>query len=242
MNIRDDKVVNTGKSRCVDKLDKLEDVLNPDYGVSLSTENKRNGVTSGLVKITCKFLDGSDLVTTNGHGLLLTADGFLMTVHHVVSIALQRWKIHPDNIPLDIISKLYKISDTRGGEYPLDITFAYTEKGNDFILLKAVLPEDYPFQKVVLGDNLSMGDSIYSVRLGEGFVDIKPTRVLYSTPRDNIFLTEEHSQKGRSGSPYINASGEVVGLLTGSIDGNSSAIHGEICKSIIRKGIEYIKR
>ncbi|MCL2002912.1 MAG: trypsin-like peptidase domain-containing protein [Oscillospiraceae bacterium] len=168
-----------------------------------------------------------------GSGFILTADGHILTNHHVVE---------------DASAVTVRLHD--GTEYPAEIV------GGDPVTDVAVLKIDAPgLTPVRLGDSdaLMVGDQVVAIGnpLGElsnsltvGYISAKK-RIVYidGTPR-LMLQTDASVSPGNSGGPLINLRGEVVGVVSAKtiasgVEGIGFAIPINIAADIAAELIQH---
>ena len=154
---------------------------------------------------------GSTAVS-GGSGFVLTADGYIVTNHHVIEGATG-----------------VTITTHNGEEYPAEIIGS--DFSNDVAVLKA---ENVELSPVTLGSSnaLAIGDMV--VAIGNPLSDLSSTQTVgYVSGKDrdvtaankviNMIQTDAAINSGNSGGPLFNMKGEVVGITTAKYSGTSSS-------------------
>ncbi len=153
----------------------------------------------------------------SGSGFVLTADGYIVTNHHVISDAV-------DNDQMAI-----EVSFEDGSSY--SATLIGYEADNDIALLKI---EATDLQPVSLGDSdeIVVGETVYAIGnpLGEltfSLTDglISATDRLIATDDDttmNMMQTNTAINPGNSGGPLFNSAGQLIGITTAKYSTSSS--------------------
>ena len=151
-----------------------------------------------------------DTDVSTGSGFIITADGYVVTNHHVIEGAGSIHVVLYDNS---------RISAELVG----------SDASNDVAVLKM---QGDSFQSVVLGssDDLIVGDQVVAIGnpLGEltstltvGFVSAKERDVNTDSSTINMMQTDCAINSGNSGGPLFNMRGEVVGITTAKYSGTS---------------------
>jgi serine protease Do len=149
-----------------------------------------------------------------GSGFVISADGYIVTNNHVIEDA--------DEILIEFFP---------GGEEPVPAELVGTDPNTDIALLKVDL-EDLPF--VSFGDSNAegarVGDWVIAVGnpLGQGFsvsagIVSARNRALSGT-YDDYIQTDAAINRGNSGGPLFNMSGEVIGVNTAILSPNGGSI------------------
>ncbi|HZX49678.1 MAG TPA: trypsin-like peptidase domain-containing protein [Candidatus Paceibacterota bacterium] len=149
-----------------------------------------------------------------GSGFLVSADGMVATNRHVVS---------QDNVE-------YTVFLRDGTSY--DATVLATDPLQDLAFLKIERAEPFPFVKLGDSDALEIGQSVVAIgnALGE-FQNTVSVGVISGLGRtitasdggslvetiEDVIQTDAAINKGNSGGPLLNLSGEVVGVNTATV-------------------------
>ena len=153
-----------------------------------------------------------DTDVATGSGFILTADGYVVTNHHVVEGASLIHVVLYDN-----------------SNYTAQLVGS--DANNDIAVLKM---EGENFQAAVLGssDDLIVGDRVAAIGnpLGEltstltvGYVSAKERDVYSESGTINMIQTDCAINSGNSGGPLFNMRGEVVGITTAKYSGLSAS-------------------
>ena len=199
--------------------------------------NSTVGITT---TITTNYWGQQSTAAASGSGFILSADGYILTNHHVIEDAT--------SITVSLFS----------GESYAARLIGYDES-KDIAVLKV---EATGLTPVVLGnsDNLNVGDSVVAIGnpLGEltfslttGVISAKDRQVtLSSSVTMKLLQTDCAINSGNSGGPLFNLYGEVIGVTNAKYSGSSSSGASidnigfaipmnsiwEIVESIIEKG------
>ncbi len=149
---------------------------------------------------------------STGSGFILTADGYVVTNHHVVE----------GGTKLSVV--IYE-----GAE--LEAKLIGSDSANDVALLKV---EGENLRPVVLGDSdsLTVGDQVVAIgnplgtltsTLTVGYVSAMERDVNTSGFAINMLQTDAAINSGNSGGPLYNMEGHVVGITTAKYSGSSSS-------------------
>ena len=153
-----------------------------------------------------------DTDVSTGSGFILTADGYVVTNHHVVEGASSVHVVLYNNSRVSAI-------------------LVGSDVSNDVAVLKM---EGDGYQPVTLGssDDLIVGDQVVAIGnpLGEltstltvGFVSAKERDVSTDSSTINMMQTDCAINSGNSGGPLFNMRGEVVGITTAKYSGTSNS-------------------
>lgn len=162
------------------------------------------GVTTGMF--------GQESFTGTGSGFILTADGYVLTNHHVIDGAQ---------------SITVTLSD--GTEYTAQLVGS--DSVSDVALLK-IDGQDLPAVSIGNSDDLEVGDQVAAIGnpLGEltstqtvGYVSAKDRSVNTDGTIINMLQTDAAINSGNSGGPLFNMNGEVVGITTAKYSGSTSS-------------------
>jgi serine protease Do len=152
-----------------------------------------------------------------GSGFFIDAEGYLLTNHHVVDGA--------DEITVTI----------RGNddvEKELQATLVGKDSKTDIALLKVIREKGdntpFPFLEMGDSDRLEVGEWVVAIgnpfglshTVTVGVVSAKD-RVIGAGPYDEYIQTDASINPGNSGGPLINIKGQVIGINTAIISGNS---------------------
>jgi serine protease Do len=152
-----------------------------------------------------------------GSGFFIDAEGYLLTNHHVVNGA--------DEITVTI----------RGNddvEKELQAELVGKDSKTDIALLKVIREEGdtkpFPFLEMGDSDRLEVGEWVVAIgnpfglshTVTVGVVSAKD-RVIGAGPYDEYIQTDASINPGNSGGPLINIKGQVIGINTAIISGNS---------------------
>jgi serine protease Do len=149
-----------------------------------------------------------------GSGFIISADGEIVTNHHVIDGA--------DSV-------LVKLSDGR----ELTATVVGSDPLTDIALLRVEADEDLPAIRFGASEAMRPGDEVFAVgnpfglggTVTSGIVSAI-SRDIHSGPYDDFIQTDAAINRGNSGGPLFNNEGEVIGMNTAmfSPDGGSVGI------------------
>ena len=164
-----------------------------------------------------------------GSGFLISADGYIVTNHHVISGATK-------------ISVHLTKGDTR--EYQARIIG--TDEKTDLALIKIDAQQPLPTLPLGSSEALNVGDWVMAIGNPFGFdqsvtlgIVSAKERVLGAGPYDDFIQTDASINPGNSGGPLLNMQGEVVGVntaifsQTGGNVGIGFAIPMDLAKTIV---------
>ena len=150
--------------------------------------------------------------TSAGSGFLITADGYVITNHHVIDGAT--------TIQVKMIT---------GEQY--DAKVVGYDAANDMAVLK-VEASDLPYVKLGSSKDLIVGDQVVAIGnpLGEltnsltvGYVSAKDRDISTGGALVNMIQTDVAINSGNSGGPLFNMKGEVVGITSAKYSGETSS-------------------
>lgn len=146
--------------------------------------------------------DKKDGQNSLGSGFIISADGEIVTNHHVVAGATR---------------VVVKLADGRS----FDAKVVGSDPLTDIALLKVSTDEDLPVVAFGTSDTMRAGDEVFAVGnpfgLGNtvtaGIVSAM-SRNINSGPYDDFIQTDAAINRGNSGGPLFNNDGEVIGVNT----------------------------
>lgn len=149
-----------------------------------------------------------------GSGFIISADGDIVTNHHVVDGAA---------------SVVVKLADGRS----FDAELVGSDPMTDIALLKILSDEDLPVVPFGTSEEMRAGDEVFAVgnpfglgnTVTSGIISAM-SRNINSGPYDDFIQTDAAINRGNSGGPLFNDDGEVIGVNTMiySPDGGSVGI------------------
>ena len=152
-----------------------------------------------------------------GTGVILTADGEVLTNNHVVEGA------STIEVTLD------------GERAPRQADLVGAEPDADLALLKIRDAEGLPTAQLGSSSAAKVGDDVVAIgnalalpggpTVTEGIISAKD-RTLTEAGLDGLIQTDAAINRGNSGGPLVNAAGEVIGINTAVIRGGGSAAEG----------------
>lgn len=165
-----------------------------------------------------------------GSGFVISADGYIVTNNHVIDKA--------DEIEVEFFS----------GE-KLKATLVGTDPKTDIALLKVEAEKDLPFVPFGDSDVARVGDWVMAVGnpLGQGFsvsVGIVSQRGReLAGAYDDFIQTDAAINKGNSGGPLFNTSGEVIGVNTAilSPSGGSIGIGFSMASNVVTRVVDQLQ-
>ena len=154
-----------------------------------------------------------------GTGVIMTADGYIITNAHVISGGKDCW------IALDT-------------GYTYDAKLVGYSKERELAVLKAVDAADLPAASFGDSDLCRVGDTVYAIGNPLG-VELRGTLtdgIISAINRDvqvdgrvmTLLQTTAALNNGNSGGPLINEYGQVVGINTLKMSGNGSAMEATV--------------
>ena len=147
-----------------------------------------------------------------GSGFVISADGYIVTNNHVIDKA--------DEIVIEFFDGKELVAKLVGRDPKTDIA-----------VLKVEASEPLPFVGFGDSDIARVGDWVMAIGnpLGQGFsvsagIISARNRTLRSGPYDDFIQTDAAINRGNSGGPLFNMSGEVIGVNTAIISPNGGSI------------------
>lgn len=148
-----------------------------------------------------------------GSGFIISADGYVVTNHHVIESATEVVLItHDGNV--------------------LEARIVGSDATNDIALLKVDGEDNLPFVTMGSSDALAVGDQVAAIGmpLGEltvsmtvGYISAKDRVINTDGTEINMLQTDAAINSGDSGGPLFNMNGEVVGIIAAKYSGNSNS-------------------
>ena len=155
---------------------------------------------------------GTQEGSSSGSGFILTADGYIVTNHHVIADS----------------SKVFVVTYD-GQEFPAQVVGS--DSANDLAVLK-VEAENLPAATLGSSDDLIIGDMVVAIGnpLGDltstqtvGYVSGKNREIATDNTIIDMIQTDAAINPGNSGGPLFNMKGEVVGITTAKYSGTTSS-------------------
>jgi len=147
-----------------------------------------------------------------GSGFVVSSDGYIVTNNHVIDKA--------DEIVIEFFDGKELVAKLVGRDPKTDIA-----------VLKVEASEPLPFVGFGDSDIARVGDWVMAIGnpLGQGFsvsagIISARNRTLRSGPYDDFIQTDAAINRGNSGGPLFNMSGEVIGVNTAIISPNGGSI------------------
>ncbi len=185
-------------------------------GVGVSYSGVVQRVEDSVVAITTESVSTSTFfrqyVTQGaGSGVVLSADGYIVTNHHVVSGAQQ-----------------ITVTTNDGSSY--DATLVGSDESNDIAVLKIDAEDLTP---AVLGDSdsLAVGDAVLAIgnplgtlsgTVTDGIISALERQVTIDGNNMTLLQTSAAVNPGNSGGGLFNASGELIGIVNAKSSSDSS--------------------
>ncbi|MGH1367185.1 MAG: Do family serine endopeptidase [Maritimibacter sp.] len=166
-----------------------------------------------------------------GSGFVISEDGYIVTNNHVIEGADE------------IVIEFY------GDRGELDAVVVGTDPNTDIALLKVEADEPLPFVPFGSSDNMRVGDWVMAMGnpLGQGFsvsagIVSARGRELQGT-YDDFIQTDAAINRGNSGGPLFNMSGEVIGVNTAILSptGGSIGIGFAMASDVVTKVVGQLK-
>jgi serine protease Do len=166
-----------------------------------------------------------------GSGFIISADGYIVTNHHVVAQA--------DKVQISL----------RESEKTYDAEIVGTDEETDLALLKIEADRELPSLEFGDSGNLEPGQWVVAIgnpfglshTVTAGIVSAKG-RVIGAGPYDNFIQTDASINPGNSGGPLLNLQGEVVGINSAIVaqgQGIGFAIPSNMAEDVISQLKKY---
>ena len=163
-----------------------------------------------------------------GSGFIISADGFIVTNHHVVEGA--------DSIQVSF-------GDKNDKEETYKAQLVGSDKLTDLAVLKIDAKKNLPFLKLGDSDAVNVGEWVMAIgnpfgldhTVTAGIISAKG-RKIRSNPFDSFLQTDASINPGNSGGPLLNMAGDVIGINAAIIangQGIGFAIPSNMAKEII---------
>ena len=176
--------------------------------------------------------EGPRRSTSLGSGFIIDPTGYIVTNNHVVSDAEEvTVRLHDNtNLKAEIVGR---------------------DEKTDLALLKVEARQPLPFVKWGDSDAIRIGDWVVAIgnpfglggSVTAGIVSARQ-REINAGPYDDFIQTDASINKGNSGGPMFNMSGEVIGINTAifSPSGGSVGIGFAVPSALARNVIEQIRQ
>ncbi|CAK7039513.1 MAG: hypothetical protein DELT_00720 [Desulfovibrio sp.] len=163
-----------------------------------------------------------------GSGFIISADGYIVTNHHVVDGA--------DSIQVSF-------DGDNGKEETYKAELVGSDKLTDLAVLKITAKKNLPFLKLGDSDAINVGEWVVAIgnpfgldhTVTAGIISAKG-RKIRSNPFDSFLQTDASINPGNSGGPLLNMAGDVIGINAAIIangQGIGFAIPSNMAKEII---------
>ncbi|MBL4665395.1 MAG: DegQ family serine endoprotease [Nitrospinaceae bacterium] len=171
-----------------------------------------------------------------GSGFVIDKEGHILTNYHVVEGA----------------DEIVVLLENNGSEKEYTATLIGSEEKTDIALIKinadANNPKEFPFLKLGSSENLEVGEWVMAIGNPFGLSHTVTVGVVSALgrsigagPYDEFIQTDASINPGNSGGPLINIEGDVIGINTAIISGNTGgnvgigfAIPINIAKAILK--------
>ncbi|XMO86703.1 trypsin-like peptidase domain-containing protein [Algibacter sp. AS12] len=171
--------------------------------------------------------------TGTGSGVIINADGYIITNNHVIKNA-------------------HELSVTLNNNKTYTAELVGADEKTDIALLKIDADEELPFVTFADSDNAKIGEWVLAVgnpfnltsTVTAGIISAK-SRDLSGTSRQSFIQTDAAVNPGNSGGALVNTNGELVGIntaitsQTGSYVGYSFAVPSNIARKVIEDIMEF---
>lgn len=157
-------------------------------------------------------VEGARTIVSHGSGFIATANGYVVTNHHVIEGA--------EKIAVSL----------RNGEV-FEARLCGSTKDNDIALLK-IDGDNLPYVSVGRSSTLMVGEQIAAIGnpLGElaysmtvGYVSALDRKINAGGARINMLQTDAPINSGNSGGPVFDMGGKVIGVVSAKYSGRSNS-------------------
>jgi serine protease Do len=176
-------------------------IISDREGEELTAAEVYRKVNPSVVTVVAEQTSGASV----GTGVIMTADGYILTNAHVISGGKSCW------IALDT-----------GVTY--DVQLVGFDETEDLAVLKAVDARDLPAAEFGDSDKLEVGDKAYAIgnplgvelrgTLTDGIISAVDRQIQVKDGTMTMLQTTAALNNGNSGGPLINAAGQIVGINT----------------------------
>lgn len=183
--------------------------VNPERGEDLTAVELYRKVNPSVVTVVAEETQGASI----GTGVIMTADGYIITNAHVISGGRSCW------IALDT-----------GVTY--DARLVGFDEDEDLAVLKAVNAENLPVAEFGNSDLLEVGEKAYAIgnplgielrgTLTDGIISAVDRQIEVEDGTMTMIQTTAALNNGNSGGPLINAAGQIVGINTLKMSGTGA--------------------
>ena len=167
---------------------------------------------------------------SQGSGFIISADGYIVTNHHVID---------------DADSIIVTLDQSNGKSSPLKATLVGSDEETDLALLKVDAKKSLPYLPFGDSDALKVGEWLLAIgnpfgldhTVTAGILSAKD-RNIRSGPFDSFLQTDASINPGNSGGPLLNMDGQVIGINTAIIargQGLGFAIPSNMASNIINQ-------
>ena len=176
----------------------------------IHAQNKNSVVGIANQGVTTNIFGQATETASSGTGFIISADGYIVTNHHVIEGA-----------------KTLTVITNNEEEHPATVV-GYDES-NDFALIKIEATGLTPV-KIGSSDDLIVGDQVVAIGnpLGEmtnsltvGYISVKDRDVTIDNTIINMLQTDTAINPGNSGGPLFNMRGEVIGITSAKYSGEA---------------------
>ena len=151
-----------------------------------------------------------------GSGFIIDKEGHILTNYHVIEGA----------------DEIVVLLEDKGSEKEFTATLIGSDSKTDIALIKIKrdknTPEEFPFLKLGSSENLEVGEWVMAIGNPFGLSHTVTVGVVSALgrsigagPYDEFIQTDASINPGNSGGPLINIEGDVIGINTAIISGNS---------------------
>jgi len=151
-----------------------------------------------------------------GSGFIIDKEGHILTNYHVIEDA----------------DEIVVLLENNGSEKEYSATLIGSDSKTDIALIKinreANTPKEFPYLKLGSSENLEVGEWVMAIGNPFGLSHTVTVGVVSALgrsigagPYDEFIQTDASINPGNSGGPLINIEGEVIGINTAIISGNT---------------------
>lgn len=203
------------------------------FGGICSAENRAlEDVIADVNPSVVSIVAETDDTQALGAGIIISADGYVVTNAHVTEDA-------------------HKIMLTATDGETYEAEFVGADEKTDIALLKTLHPVGFEPAVFADSENIRVGNSVFAIgnpfglgnSVSAGIISAKE-RDIEKGPYDNFIQTDAAINRGNSGGPLFNLNGEIIGMNTAifSTDGIDTGVGFAVPANTLQWVVEQLKK